>query len=112
MNILLMAGALIPAESIIDVTWSASPSVDPFDKSIYDSDVENVLDKYSITFHLKSGSKYENKIIIDVETDDVQNISSAILAMYLTWANEGTNILNLEKCLQEAEIKVVEYAYY
>lgn len=112
MNILLMAGALIPAENIVDVTWSASPSVDPFDKSMYDSDVEDVLDKYSITFHLKSGSKYENKIIIDVATDDVQNISRAILSMYMLWSDKGSYVLNLENCLQEAEIEVTEYAYY
>lgn len=112
MNILLMAGALIPADSIVDVTWSAHPSVDPFDKKMYDSDVEDVLNKYSITFHLKSGSKYENKIIIDVKTDDIQNISRAILSMYMLWSDKGSYVLNLENCLQEAEIEVVEYAYY
>lgn len=112
MNILLMAGALIPADSIVDVTWSANPSVDQFDKKMYESDAEDVLDKYSITFHLKSGSKYENKIVIDIETDDIQNISRVILSMFMLWSEKGSCVLNLENCLQEAEIKVVEYVYY
>lgn len=112
MNILLMAGALIPADSIVNVTWSANPSVDPFDKSVYDSNVEDVLEEFNITFHLKGSGKYENKIILHVRTDDIQNISRAILSMYIMWAEKSSYVLNLENCLQEAEIKVVEYAYY
>lgn len=111
MNFLLMAGALIPAESIVDVTWSASPSVDPFDKSMYESDVEDVLSEFDITFHLKGSGKYENKIILCVRTDDIQNISRAILSMYIMWAEKSSYVINLENCLQEEEIKVVEYEY-
>lgn len=112
MNILLMAGALIPADSIVDVTWSTSPSVDPFDKNIYDSDVKDVLNEFDITFHLNGSGKYENKIILHVRTDDIQNISRAILSMYIMWAEKSSYVINLENCLQEAEIKVVEYVYY
>lgn len=112
MNILLMNGALIPADSIVDVTWHASPSIDPFDKSIYESDVEDILNKFVIVFHLNGSGKYENKIILHVRTDDIHNISRAMLSIYMMWSEKSTFVAHLENRLQEANIKVIEYGYH